>query len=242
MITSVVQKARSAARFHLIHRMQDALLRGNPAAGKALTHLNTIWQLNHCDWDVLSQPGEGVHYAALKTLEQPAERRSVLLYSAYHLGMNAEHIAPLPVLLTYAKFPDYYLVEARDLGPGLGSYLDHLGSNYSFRPYARRLLLGITEGGNGIFLTLHQVLNGCEGSRAFVESSGQRVFLQKRDDQIWGRRFTGSQLAGTRFTFFLPRQTAWTQEESGWNTDRLPPPLRIKYLPAQPLGKLAAFW
>ncbi|MFA5113465.1 MAG: hypothetical protein WC529_04105 [Candidatus Margulisiibacteriota bacterium] len=251
MIGNLHNKARSAVRFHLIHRMQDALLRNNRAAGKALTHLNTVWQLNYCDvkdpnnlrdWDVLSRPGEGAHYDALKILEQPAERRAVLHYSAYHLGMNAEHIAPLPVLLTYAKFPNYYLVEARDLGPGLGSYLDHLGSNYSFRPYARRLLLGITEGGNGIFLTLNQVLNGCPGSRAFVESSGQRVFLLKRDGQIWGRRFTGSQLAGTRFSFFLPQQTGWTQEESGWNIDLLPPPLRIKYLPAQPLGRLAAFW
>ncbi|MFH1617290.1 MAG: hypothetical protein ABIB65_01800 [Candidatus Margulisiibacteriota bacterium] len=150
--------------------------------------------------------------------------------ASMHLAYNAEHVAPYPVLTSYCIVDNHLVVQTRDLGQGLESYLLRPGLPYSTRPYSIMLRLHQEQQGNGIMLTMNQVLNGCSGSMA-IESSGQKIRLRNYRGEIVAQRIFGSKIIGTRFLLFLPLLAEWHAEEQGDDHFHMPAMLKIRFLP-----------
>jgi|GEM_PF-3267791 len=201
-----------------LNYLSTCLLKGHIKAGSKLKEYGVIWQISRSEpknWKLISTPENHLFYQQLNELNLSDLQRAIVYNTQIHFGVNSEHIAPLPVLVTISKYLEYILIQARDLGPGLGSYLENIGFSFSTRPWERQLQFGLEDQGNGLLFALNQTLNGCRG-KAIIESCWQRITLEKIENKILGRR-TFSHLSGTRFLLFLPLTQPWTQEPSGWD-------------------------
>lgn len=210
-------------------------LRGDAAAKAELTRQGVAWRICVSDpqtWAINEEGTDDRFLHSLEGLGLGYNRAAICSNTAMHFIVNSEHVAPLPVMVLAFLLADRVYLQSRDLGPGLGRYLDNLGWSFTTRPEERRRFFCLEDQGNGILLSINQALNGCRG-RVVAESSGQKVVLEKKGDTILGRRFVGIKIQGTRITLTLPLQENWTQEASGSDPHEVPGSLPINWIVGQ---------
>ena len=222
----------ASRRLYRFQRLAEKAVEGNPAAEKKLAREGAIWQKTFCEKGNVCELQQEPKELSFKQFGLTEHEELILGGASYHLRVNAEHAAGSPVLTLFTRaIFNGILIHSRDFGPGLGKYMDYIGSNYSTRPRETFGMLRTEEQGNGIFLALNQVLNGCQGSAIF-ESRGEKVDLWKENDNVFGRRYAGSTLRGTSISFMLPFTNQWVRESTGWDIFDMPRTiLDIKYLP-----------
>ena len=222
----------ASRRLYRFQRLAEKALEGNTGAEKKLVREGAIWQKTFCEKGNVCELQQEPKELPFKQLGLTEQQELIVGGASYPLRVNAEHAAGSPVLTLFSRaIFNGVLIHSRDFGPGLGKYMDYIGNSYSTRSRETFGQLGAEEQGNGLFLALNQVLNGCQGS-AILESRGEKVDLWKEDSSIFGRRHAGSKLRGTSISFMLPFTNEWVRESTGWDIFDMPRKiLDIKYLP-----------
>lgn len=237
-------------RMGKISRLNTLVVTGDRRARSELTRHGVVWQSVRA----ISPDGQNIIGFDYKTsrnkfagfLEERLRlidtmKLGIVLVLTIHLGVNAEHIWPLPLILAVYKVAENLLViESRDLGKGMGNYLQFVDQYHTSRSDNLEAITAgrqLPDGGAGLFLFNHQVLSGCQGSVSF-ESGGEKVVLTRARSErreIGEIRSSGSPLVGTRIRAFLRLDQEWGRTPSGWNENNhfyLPSELKTtKWMP-----------